>query len=219
MTTGQSSGRRSQRADHLELVLGALLGVDAVDADLAPDRLGDRARSPETIATCRIPVVAQALDESVGVRAQLVGHHDHAGESAVDADEHLARPPVPPTGRARSRRLGRRDSRPEPGTAAADGDAAAVDGARDALARLLAHVRRRCSSRRPRLSAVVHERLAEDVGRELVDRRGEPQQLARLDAVQAGRSARPPGVPTVSVPVLSNRTVRARRASRSRRRP
>ena len=35
-----------QRADELELLLGRLLGVDAVDADLAPDLLGDGRRSP-----------------------------------------------------------------------------------------------------------------------------------------------------------------------------
>ena len=32
---------------------------------------------------------AQALDDPVGVGAQLVGHHDHAGDVAVDADEHV----------------------------------------------------------------------------------------------------------------------------------
>ena len=30
-----------------------------------------------------------AGDDAVGVRAQLVGHHDHAGQMAVDPDEHL----------------------------------------------------------------------------------------------------------------------------------
>ena len=41
-------------------------------------------RSPETIATWRTPSARRRSTMLVGVGAQLVGHHDHAGELAVD---------------------------------------------------------------------------------------------------------------------------------------
>ena len=56
--------------------------------------------------------------------------------------------------------------------------------------------------------AARHERLTEDVCRQLIDRCRQAQQLIALDLASSDDVAYL-GVPTVSVPVLSNRTVRA----------
>ena len=61
----------------------------------------------------------------------------------------------------------------------------------------------------PRLG-VVHERFGHDVGRELVHRRGQAQELVRPVAVERDDRARPPAPRAVSVPVLSSSTVRTR---------
>ncbi len=60
---------------------------------------------------------------------------------------------------------------------AADGNAMAVDAAGDALSRLLAHVDRH-RQLQPRLAGGAHQRLAEDVRRQPVDRGRETQHLA-----------------------------------------
>ncbi len=73
-------------ADDLELVLGGLLGVDAVDAELATDPLGDRAAVARDHRDMPDPLGAKPVDDPVGVGAQLVGHHDHAGHAAIDRD-------------------------------------------------------------------------------------------------------------------------------------
>ena len=85
---------------------------------------------------------------------------------------------------------------------------ATVDRALDALAGLLAHIASVEPSVSSASTAARDERLAEHVRRHPIDRRGEPQQLPGSNAV-AARISRTSGVPTVSVPVLSNRTVRA----------
>ena len=41
---------------------------------------------------------AQPLNDVLGVRAQLVGHHDHTGQGTVDPDKHVRFPePCPVT--------------------------------------------------------------------------------------------------------------------------
>ena len=71
-------GIGAQTLDDLELLLGGLLGVDAVDAELATDPLRDRTAISGHHRYVANALGAQSLDDPIGVRAQLVGHHDHA---------------------------------------------------------------------------------------------------------------------------------------------
>ena len=87
MITGRSAVVGADAADDLELVLGRLLGVDAVDAELATDALGDRAAVAGDHRDVPDALGPQPLDDPLGVGAELVGHHDHAGDVPVDRDD------------------------------------------------------------------------------------------------------------------------------------
>ena len=84
---------------------------------------------------------AESLDDPVGVRSEFVGHHDHAADVAVDADEdvRLAGAVAAQDGGGGDLVLG--DTRRTHERAAPDRDRATVDHSLDALAGFLANVR------------------------------------------------------------------------------
>jgi hypothetical protein len=79
----------AEPADDFELLLGRLLTVDAVDADFPADAFGDGVAIAGYHRDVTDPFGAESLDDPIGVWSQLVGHHDHTAEVAVDADEHV----------------------------------------------------------------------------------------------------------------------------------
>ena len=154
-------------------------------------------------------LAAQPLDDPLGVRAQLVRHHDHAAEVAVDADEHvrLAGPPAAHHGRRRdllgrdaARRAGTPGFRPRRG--------ARRRAPSMPCAGLLAHIASASSSSRP-ASAAARTSASPSTCADI--RSTEAARRSSSAGVQPSRVriSRTSGVPTVSVPVLSNRTVRA----------
>ena len=160
---------RPHRADDLELLLGRLVAVDPVCADLAADRV--RHRRPVTGDECDVedPGRLQAGGQARRVVAQPVGDRDRADELAVHLDEHLRAVVV---GACRI----------EPG-GAADRDPQAVDEAGDSLADRLVHLLGEGELEPPPLR-LAHECGRERVGRELVERGGEAERLVGGEPVE-----------------------------------
>ncbi len=126
----------------------------------------------------------QSLDDPIGVRAQLVGHHDHAAEVTIDANDDmgLARASTRHHGRGRDLPCG--DACGANERAASDSDAAAVDRSLNALAWLLRHLARRADLELG-FDGRPEERLAENVRRHLIDGGSQPQYFPLLEAVAA----------------------------------
>ena len=188
----------------------------------APIRSATERRSPETIATCRTPSSRRRATIPSRVAAQLVGHHDHARRRARRSR------PAPAPRRSRARR-------------AAAAAAISLSGDPGAPARTRGCRRRRAgpptvpaipspgssrtSLRAPRApgpprSAAAHERLAQHVRREPVDRRRQAQQLRRARTRPRGAisriSRRADGE---RAGLVEQHRADLRRASRSRRAP
>ena len=126
-----------------------------------------------------MPSRAESFDDPVGVGSELVGHHDHPADVAVDADEHvrLAGAVAAQDGGGGDLVLGDPDRADE--RAAPDRDRATVDHSLDPLAGFLANMGRGLE-REPGLGGGAHERFAEHVRGHAVDRGGEREQLGRL---------------------------------------
>ena len=185
MTTGRRSRRPASERTSVELVLGRLLGVDAVDADAARPIASATARAVaghhRDVADARRAQPRRRARRASGRRWSA--STTAAGEPAVDADEHVRAGAVPGVELGAAAR--RRRSRARAASAAlADGDPVPVDRALDALAGAPRPRPRGSASASPRRCGGVHERLGERVGGELVDRGGEPQQLVRRHAVE-----------------------------------
>ena len=118
---------------------------------------------------------AQSLDDPVGVGSEFVGHHDHAADVAVDADEHvgLAGAVAAHDGGGGDLVLGDPDRTDE--RAAPDRDHATVDHSLDPLPGFLANAGRGLE-REPGLGGGAHQRLAEHVRGHAVNRSGEREQ-------------------------------------------
>ena len=199
----------AHRAHDLELVLGAQLGVDAVDADARPTASATGAPvAGRPSRRARTPLRVQRGDSGDGVVAQAVGHHDRAGQPC-------RRRRRGPAARPRVRRRPRRSPRRAPQAAASARPAlptatrAALDAALDALRRAARHVRRgsqaagRGARRRARAPRPGRGPRAGRAMRRAAAAR-------RLDARRADTMRSTSGAPSVSVPVLSSSTVRAR---------
>ena len=203
-------GVGAHRADDLELLLGALFGEDLVEPGLARAIRSATARavaghhrdSPDAG-----PRSSPASSRASSRRRSAIT--TTAGEAAVDPDQ---RPwPGPP--RRRPRRPTPRPrlvaARAQPG-GAADGDPAALRAFPPCPARAPPTASAGSASFRPAPLRLVHKRLGEHVGGELVERGGQAEDLllAAL-AVERRRTRSTAGLPSVSVPVLSSSTVRA----------
>ena len=205
ITTGASSGRRASARRPRACPPGSARRRRG-RGRLRGDPLGD---GPAVAGDHRHPldaVVAQPDDQLARVVAQAIGHHDHPGQPPVDADHHPGEAVVgaPLTGRSRSR--GRSRAR------AARRRCPPSRGARRRLPP--------CPARAPR-----SRRRASRAAAPAPRRRGRAPRPGR--GRRAGRPTRPvagsppggssssgitswtAGVPSVSVPVLSRRTVRA----------
>ena len=209
MITGRSVGSARDGADDLELVLGRLLGVDAVDAELAPTRSATERRSPEIIATWRMPSARSrsTIRSASGRSSSAITITP--GDVAVDRDDDVGL-----AGPARAGQRGRGElvvghAEVAHERAASDEHAVAVDRACDPLARAPRGRRSASSARaRPRLAAVTSaspRTWADSRSTDAASRSSSP--VAHPSAAYG--CSRTSGVPTVSVPVLSNRTVRA----------
>ena len=154
---------------------------------------------------------AQRCDELGRVGAQLVGHDDRAQHAPVRTDVHArhARAGVrADRARRKLRRARIRATRIQPRLPTATRRPSTEPD--DPSARLLAHVRGAVEHEARARCASATSASASTCGGELIDRGGQAQQLDRSDAVAGLRSRARAGAPIVSVPVLSNRTVRAR---------
>ena len=90
-----TTGRRAvglERAHELELLLGRLLGVDAVHSDLAADLVRDGCAVTGCHGDVANPCGAQVVDEPARVRPQVIRQDHRRREAAIDADEHRAAP-------------------------------------------------------------------------------------------------------------------------------
>ena len=145
----------------------------------------------------------------LGVGAQLVGHHDHAGHArrrrrrarAPRRSRGRSRAPRRRPRRRRSPRL-RRNARLPTATRCPSTDAG------DPLAGLLAHVRAACRARARRRRAARTSASPSTCAESRSTDAASRSTSAGVCAPSAITS-RTSGVPTVSVPVLSNSTVRA----------
>jgi hypothetical protein len=74
--------------DDLQLVLRALLRVDAIQAERPTDSLGDLLAVSAEHRHLAHAGDAQPSDQLVGVGANVVAHHEGASEVPVNAHEH-----------------------------------------------------------------------------------------------------------------------------------
>ena len=194
---------RLERADDVELLLGRLLGVDAVDAEPLPDRLRDRSacrRSPSRRGGSR----PRADAARAGRRPSGAGRR-----SAQRLPRRRRRRPAPSPSPSDIGGL----AAPRPrGPQASDGSrrehrrpstSPSMPRPNDSTTPL------GTSSASPSASRAGDERLRQRMRRELVDAGGEPQRLLGGDPVRAARTRSSSGWPSVSVPVLSSSTDRA----------
>jgi hypothetical protein len=161
-------------ADDAKLLLRVVLGVHLDDAETGGDLAGyldPVAADERDVLDAR---VAELGCQGLGAGTQMVGHHDDALEPPVHPDQHL-RParavavverPVTVADAVEAVTL-------EP-PAGADRDLPAVHDAADAPTRLLLDPDRR-RQRDPARDRPADEALGEDVRRQLVERRREPQ--------------------------------------------
>ena len=176
-----------------------------------PIALGDRAAVAGDHRDVADALGAQPLDDPLGVGAQLVGHHDHAGRHAPSTPTSTCASPEPRPVSERGAgdlvrvvalaRAGTRGCRPPRGGRRRVPAMPWPGSSRD--------VGRGSSSASAGLARGAHERLAEHVGRHAgrpTRRAAAPRPGRRPSSVTTSRTS---GVPTVSVPVLSNSTVRA----------
>jgi hypothetical protein len=74
----------------VELVGRGLLGIDTVDRERLPDALGHRPPIAGDHRDVPDSFAPQPLDDPLGVRADLIGHDDDAGEAPVERDDHVS---------------------------------------------------------------------------------------------------------------------------------
>ena len=125
---------------------------------------------------------AQSLDDPIGIRAQLVGHHDDAAQVTIDADEHVRLPGAPAAHDGDGGDLVGRDAGGAHEHAAAHRHDVIADPAFYPLAGLLAHIPR-LAEREVGLDGRPDEGLAEHMRRHPVDGRRELQELPRFHPV------------------------------------
>ena len=153
-----------------------MLGVDAIDAERAADRLryprlvtGDERDVPD-------PGLAQARHQTVCIGAQLIADQRDPGGGTVDGDQHLR----VTVHLFRQDRLDAMLGKPPP---AADEHMVAADVSFDSAPERLDDIVRNLEPKPVRLGA-GDERLRERMRREPIDARREPQRLRRRDPVQ-----------------------------------
>ena len=154
--------------------------------------------------------IAQLRRDALGARPEVVGHHDHALERAVDPDEDLCaaravpvveRLRVPRRGPRRSRGLrASRSSRPPP----SDRRPCPLIPRPGSSSTSVGVMKRDAP-----VGGLPDEALRQDVRRELVERCREAKRLRRSGSAPRSTTFSTSGSPLVTVPVLSSSTVDA----------
>ena len=166
--------------DNGKLLLGGLLGVDAVDPELGSEPLRDGAAVAGQHRNLDDAVPAQARGELERPLARRIGELEPGDQPAVDADQGAGIPRGElDVDRVRAGVAGIAQEGP-----AADGDPTSGHGALDALAGALEDVERELEVE-PTVLRLADERRRERMNRCEVDRRGEPQRLVFAEPVDA----------------------------------